>query len=82
MLEAVQWWVSQVARLEVPHLFVVPNEAQGFLTTEVDSARQDYLQTIESCGYRLIVDEPAVADAAVRGILDLHDRFCLFELQA
>jgi hypothetical protein len=78
-LEAVDWWMSQVARLRVPYLFVVPNEASGFSTTEVDGTHRDYFSTIESYGYRLMIDVPTIEDAAVRDVLGVHDRFCLFE---
>jgi len=78
-LDAVEWWMSEVARLGVPYLFVVPNEPEGFLTTEEDSPRRDYRPAIESNGYRLVVDAPVVEDAAVRDALGIRDRFCLFE---
>jgi len=78
-LEAVEWWMSQVARLGIPYLFVVPNEPSGFLTTEVGSSPKDYLPAIEANGYRLVVDTPAVEDAAARDALGIRDRYCLFE---
>jgi FkbM family methyltransferase len=78
-LEAVEWWMSQVARLRVPYLFIVPNEPAGFLTTEADSTRKDYLPVIEANGYRQLVDSPVIEDAAVRDVLGIEDRFCLFE---
>jgi hypothetical protein len=71
--------MAQVARLRVPHLFIVPNEPAGFLTTEGDSTQRDFLPAIESNGYRLVVDAPAIQDGAVRDVLGIHDRFCLFE---
>ncbi|HEX6395273.1 MAG TPA: putative sugar O-methyltransferase [Acidimicrobiales bacterium] len=78
-LDAIEWWMSQVARLGIPYVFVVPNEASGFLTTEGDSTRKDYLQTIESNGYRLIAEVPAIEDVGTRDVLEIHDRYCLFE---
>jgi hypothetical protein len=78
-LEAVEWWMSEVARLEVPYLFIVPNEPAGFLTTETHSTSRDYLPVLESNGYRLVVDTPVIEDAAVRDVLGIRDRFCLFE---
>jgi SAM-dependent methyltransferase len=78
-LDAIEWWMSQVARLRVPYLFVVPNEASGFLTTEAGSTRRDYLPAIESNGYRLVADVPAIEDVGVRDVLAIHDRYCLFE---
>lgn len=78
-LRAVEWWMSQVARLGVPYLFVVPNEADGFSTTEADGSREDYHPAIRSAGYRLAADVPTIEDRAVRQALGIEDRFCLFE---
>jgi SAM-dependent methyltransferase len=76
---AIRWWLEHLRRLEVHWLFVVPNEAEGFLTLEPDGSRRDYLAIIESAGYRLTVEEPAVSDLAVRRLLPVEDRYCLFE---
>lgn len=78
-LAAIGWWCDQLARLDVPHLFVVPNEPAGFLSLEVDGSRQDFLPLLEAAGYHLAADEPAFADPAVRMLLGVHDRHCLFE---
>lgn len=78
-IEAIRWWLAQLARLEIPHLFVVPNEREGFTSLEADGARLDYRSVIEAAGYRLVRDEPAFADPAVRAALDVHDRHTLFE---
>jgi hypothetical protein len=79
-LSAIEWWMELLSRLQVPHLFVVPNESNGFLSLEVDGSRLDYLSVIQSYGYQLAIDEPVFDDPAVRAILDVRDRFCLFEL--
>ncbi len=79
-LESIEWWTAQLDRLRVPYLFLVPNEASGFLSTEADGGRWDYLAAIAAAGYRLIAEEPVYDDPAVRELLDVHDRFCLFEL--
>jgi SAM-dependent methyltransferase len=79
---AIGWWVGQLARLEVPRLFVVPNEPEGFLSLEADGSRRDYLPMLEAAGYRLAVEEPALPEAAVRELLPVHDRYCLFERTA
>lgn len=78
-LAAVEWWMSQVARLRVPYLFIVPNEPTGYSTTEADWTQRDYLRTIEKNGYGLIAEVPAIEDPGVREVLGVHDRFCLFE---
>lgn len=78
-LDAIGWWSEQLDRLAVPHLFVVPNEPAGFLSLEADGSRHDFLPVLEDAGYRLTVDEPVFADPAVRSLLGVHDRHCLFE---
>lgn len=77
--DAIAWWINQVSRLEIPHLFLVPNEEEGFLTLEEDGSRVDYLQAIQDSGYRLIAEEPAFVDPAVRDLMMVRDRLCLFE---
>lgn len=77
-LAAIEWWVGHLARLEVPTLFVVPNEADGFLSLEVDARRLDYLPVLAAAGYHLVRDVPAFSPA-VRTALDMRDRYCLFE---
>jgi hypothetical protein len=79
-LGAIEWWMSQLVRLRVPSLFIVPNEPSGFLSLEVDGSRLDYLPVIEESGYRMKVDEPRFRDASVSELLNVHDRYYLFEL--
>ncbi|HET6963619.1 MAG TPA: putative sugar O-methyltransferase [Acidimicrobiales bacterium] len=79
---AIEWWMQLLARLEVPRLFLVPNERTGFLSTEPDATRRDYLPVIEAAGYRCRVEEWAFDDPAVRQAIGIGDRFCLFEREA
>lgn len=80
-LAAVEWWLGQLSRLEVPRLFVVPNEPQGILSREADGSRRDLMPVIAEAGYRLTDREPVIDDEAVREIVRLHDHFHLFELR-
>ena len=77
-LAAVRWWIDQLVRLEVPALFVVPNEDVGFRTLEQDGSREDYRSLLEDAGYGLTLEEPSLGDPAVRALVQVHDRFCLF----
>ena len=77
-LDAITWWLAQLVRLEVPHLFLVPNEPEGFLSLETDGRRLDAMPALEAAGYRLVAEDPAILDDSVRSVLDLHDRHCLF----
>jgi SAM-dependent methyltransferase len=78
-LAAIQWWVDLVARLEVPHLLIVPNEPQELLSTEPDGSRRDFTRILDSAGYGLEHREPVIADPAVRGLIPLRDQFHLFK---
>ncbi|MBC8089483.1 MAG: putative sugar O-methyltransferase [Phycisphaerae bacterium] len=78
-LAAVAWWVQLIARLEVPYLFVVPNQHDRFITREQDSSRADFLPTIQAAGYELIADEWVFEDANVRRLLAIPDRLYMFQ---
>lgn len=78
-IDAIRWWVERLEALEVPTVFVVPNEPVGFESLEPDGSRFDYRSVLEAAGYALAVDKPVIAHQAVRDALDLHDRHCLFE---
>lgn len=77
---AIIWWVDQLQRLAIPRLFLVPNEPDGFCSTEPDGTRLDVTDVLDSAGYRLVYEEPVFADPAVRQMFDVHDRFCLYKL--
>lgn len=77
--EAIEWWVAQLDRLEVPKLLVIPNEPTELLSLEPDGRRLDFLPLLERANYRLAKREPVVLDEAVRELLPLHDHFHLFE---
>jgi hypothetical protein len=79
-LAAIEWWVGQLRRLEVPQLLVVPNEPTELLSLEPDGTRRDFLPLLEQAGYTLTKREPVFDDPAVRELLRLEDRFHLFSL--
>lgn len=76
---AVSWWMARLRELEVPVLFAIPNEPDGFLSREV-SGRRDLMPALESAGYRLAAREPVIADPVIRELVRIHDQFHLFEL--
>jgi len=78
---AVEWWLELLRRLEVPHLFIVPNEPDELLTLEPGGERRDFRPLIEEAGYTLRVSEPVVEDPAVRELAGVDDRFYLFALE-
>jgi len=78
-LSAITWWMAQLQRIGVSKLFLVPNEPEGFLSSEPDGTRLDYLPVIQSHGFELRTEEHVLRDEAVRDLLDVRDRFCIFE---
>lgn len=80
-LTAIRWWLDQINRLRIRRLFLIPNEPDGFLSTEADGSRLDYGAAINEAGFDLVIEEPIIRDEATRSLLDVHDRFCLFEHQ-
>jgi SAM-dependent methyltransferase len=78
-LAAVTWWMELVRRLEVPYLFVVPNQHDRFLTREPDRSRSDFLPVIEKAGYRLVAEEALFEDPDVQRLLAIKDRLYLFK---
>jgi SAM-dependent methyltransferase len=79
-LAAITWWVDLVRRLEVPYLFVVPNQHDRFLSREPDKTRRDFLPVITGAGYRQVAEEPLFEDPNVRQLLAIQDRLYLFRL--
>lgn len=78
-LAAIEWWLNLVARLEVPNLFVVPNEFEGMISREVGGGYHDAMPAFEAAGYRPVHVERAIADPAVREAVRINDNFYLFE---
>jgi hypothetical protein len=75
---AVEWWIQLLDRLEVPELFLVPNEPTELLTLEPDGSRRDFAPLLERAGYRLTRREPVIEDPTVRELLRLNDHFHLY----
>lgn len=78
-LAAIECWLDLVRELRVRYLFIVPNDAEAFLTIEPDNTRRDFLGAIESRGYREVAREPAIADHDVRELVGVNDYLFLFE---
>jgi SAM-dependent methyltransferase len=79
-LAAIEWWVQQLRRLQVPYLFVVPNEADGIFSREIDGGYHDALPVLEASGYRPTVTERVINEPAVRDLVRINDNFYLFAL--
>jgi hypothetical protein len=80
-LEAIAWWVEQLARHKVRHLMIVPNAGRSAGARCQLSDGTDFEPLLERFGYRIAVREPRYADPVVQdyGIDPVH--LHLFELQ-
>jgi SAM-dependent methyltransferase len=76
---AVAWWVDLLARLRVPRLLLIPNEPDRLLSLEPDGSRRDFGPLLDRAGYRLVKQEPVLEDPAVAELLQLEDRFHLYQ---
>lgn len=80
-LEAIEWWIGLLARLEVPDVVIVPNEPHELLSLEPDGERRDFAPALDRAGYDLVAAEPVYADPAVRELVRLDDHFHHFRLR-
>ena len=78
---AVAWWLERLARLRVPHLFLVPNEPEGLLSREPDDSRRDLMPLVAAAGYELVCREPVYTDPEVRQLVGVDDHHHLFRLR-
>lgn len=77
-IEAVEGWVSRLARRNVPWLFIVPNHADRLLTTEKDGTHLEFDSVLAEHRYELAVDEPVFPDPTLREFMGITDYFLLF----
>lgn len=77
--EAIEWWLQRVAALNIPYLFIVPNDPVSFLSTEIDGTKRDYSLLIKQAGYRIKASEPLFNDTDTRALVGIQDRLFLFE---
>ncbi len=78
-LSAIQGWLDLVVKLQIPRLFIIPNDPESFLSVEADDTRIDFLPLIESRGFRLVAKEPAIANSDVRELVGVQDHLCMFQ---
>jgi putative sugar O-methyltransferase len=76
--DAIAWWIALIARLEIPHLLIVPNEPGGLWSLEADGTHRDFRPAIERAGFEPARVEPVIADPAVAELVRVHDEFHLF----
>lgn len=78
-LNAIEGWLDLVRTLGIPYLFIVPNDAESFLTMEADGTRLDFLDALESRGYFIAAKEPTIADSDARELIGVDDYHFLFK---
>lgn len=76
--EAIEAWIQWLVKLQVPRLFLIPNQSQ-LLSTESDGSHRDFGFTLERAGFRQIAHEPTLRDPDVREFVGVYDYFWLFE---
>lgn len=75
---SIDGWLSLLARLDVPWLFIVPNDADRLLTMEHDRNRRDFEPLLAQHGYELAVREPMFPDPTLREFMGVTDHYFLF----
>jgi putative sugar O-methyltransferase len=75
---AVSWWIDRLNVLEVPWLLIVPNEAEGLFSTELDYSRRDCMSLLVDAGYRLELRSPVWTNPDVRELVGIDHQFLLF----
>jgi hypothetical protein len=75
---AVQWWLELVARLKIPRLLIVPNDAGKLQSLEVDGTQRDFAPLLAGAGFRLEASEDVIEDRAAAALVGVNDRLLLF----
>jgi hypothetical protein len=78
-LEAIEWWVSRLARAGVKNLLIAPNKSSGQRLQTNDL--KDFTPILEKHGYRLMVCEPKYRDPVVQQYGISPTYHFLFELR-
>lgn len=75
------WWISHLARCEVPRFFLVTDGAAGTTALEADGRRHgDFTEQLQRHGYELVVKRPKYDDALIDPIYQLFPAdYWLFE---
>jgi hypothetical protein len=79
-LEAIEWWVSRLARAKVDHLLIAPNALRSDGELLQTNDRKDFLPLLEKYGYRLLVREPKYRDPLVQKYAISPTHYFLFKL--
>ncbi len=79
---AIEAWIQWLVRLQVPRLFMVPNQPE-LLSTEVSNRQgtthRDFSDLLARAGFQQIAHEATLQDPDVRELVGVCDNFWLFE---
>jgi len=81
-LEAIEWWLGQIAQRDIEWLLIVPNTPHQLLSTEIDGSMKDFSHLVRAAGYVQVDERPVFENDELRGLIDLHDTFHLFRREA
>lgn len=76
--ETIVWWLQRLAELEVEHLLIVPNDADGLVSSEIDGSRIACDEDVAAAGFELVVREPVIANDELRELIGVNDHFFLY----
>ena len=78
-MQAIEWWLAQIAQREIPWLLIVPNEPEQLLSTEVDGSKQDFMPAVLAAGYQLTDKTPVYQNPELHELIGVRDHFFLFK---
>jgi SAM-dependent methyltransferase len=76
---AIDEWMRQLVRLEVPALLVVPNDVEGLLSVEADGTRHPAEDRILDAGYARVIHEPIFLDPNLVELLGVGDQYFFYQ---
>lgn len=77
-LDSIDAWMTEVGRLRIRELLVVPNDASGLFSMEPDRSRRPAEGRILAAGFERVAFEPIFRDPNLPELLGVHDKFMYF----
>jgi putative sugar O-methyltransferase len=81
-LEAIEWWLSRLARARVRHLMLVPNTPDNVGEQLLTNDGRDFQPIVERNGYELVAKDPKFMDPIVQQYAINPTHHFLFELRS
>jgi hypothetical protein len=80
-LEAIEWWISRLARAETKYLMIAPNAVQAGGMILLTNDGNEFLPIINKYGYQLLISEPKYLDPIIQEYAVESTFYYLFELR-